>query len=1011
MKTITKKKMLAFLCAVSMITAPFGNLYQDQMTAEAVQASSYVYEGQAAKINISSKSDDTLTSPDFSIGGSVDKNGSVSMTVNGKEVTKENISAFGGFNFSSQLLPGRNDVNILFTDTSGNTTRKTFNFVYLQKYNIVVDKQGSGTDQSGHKIYNSISSAVNSAQPGDVIFVKNGSYNERVTVKTANISIIGEDSQKTKVYYSMPSKNASGMYERNCMKIDKTAEGFSLENITVENSFAYTNGSDEQADALCVLADRSVFTNVRLISFQDTLLTDSSSGVVSRQYFSKCYITGNVDFIYGRGRSYFEDCDIVGRYTQYKKDGCFSAPRTDSSNKYGYVFDNCRFISENGIGNGTYRLARPWGADAAIAYINCYMGACVLSTGYGDMSGNSYKNARFAEYKSFGPGAAVNQDRKQISNAGEYNKDNVFSAGMTSSFDYSSVNSKYIDESQKNVSEEQQTQAPQWPWGWGWGQPSEGQQSSSEPSQNNVTDAVYCSPDASSGASGTINDPVSFEKALSMVKPGGVIWLKGGKYSFDKTIVINSSNNGAEGKYKTVASVPGEEAVFDFSKLSVSDSNRGIVLDGDWWHFYGIKIQYAGDNGMLLSGNNNCIEMCVFCNNQDSGLQVSRYDSNSSKAEWPSYNLIKNCTAMNNCDDKTMENADGFAAKLTCGEGNVFDGCLSYNNSDDGWDLYAKEATGPIGVVTIRNCIAFRNGYTEDGRGYGDCDGNGFKLGGGGIGTAHVVENCIAFENLHCGFTDNNNPLLGSLTSCTAYKNAIGEKANFMVYRCTQTNTQFKNLLSYAGNNSKCGSDKLFGTISNSLIMTGNKHYRITSQTKIENGAAGTQAYGPSDSDFVSMSVPSMGSDFHRLWRNQDGTINTKGFLEVKSDSSLSGLGAYVSDFSKQKASPALPSYQVTVSEPEVTTTQTEAVTTEASSSESTQNVIQAVPGDINGDRSADLTDLTLLSVYLMTKKGIPDDRLSLADVDYDGDVTIADLARFKQYVSKDSKVTSLDRK
>ncbi|MCD8188208.1 MAG: hypothetical protein LUD57_06325 [Ruminococcus sp.] len=34
-----------------------------------------------------------------------------------------------------------------------------------------------------------------------------------------------------------------------------------------------------------------------------------------------------------------------------------------------------------------------------------------------------------------------------------------------------------------------------------------------------------------------------------------------------------------------------------------------------------------------------------------------------------------------------MENADGFAAKLTCGEGNVFDGCMSYNNSDDGWDL------------------------------------------------------------------------------------------------------------------------------------------------------------------------------------------------------------------------------------------------------------------------------------------------------------------------------------
>lgn len=1020
MKTITKKRTLALICALCMMSGSFGADFRSNMTAQAITASSYVYEGQAASISISSKSDDTLTSSDFSISGSVNKNGSIVLTVNGKEISRQNISAYGGFNFSSQLSPGRNDVNILFTDSSGNTTRKTFNFVYLQKYNIVVDKQGYGTDQSGHKIFNSISSAVSNAQSGDIIFVKNGSYNERVAVKTANITIIGEDSQKTKVYYSMPSKNASGMYERNCMKIEKSAEGFSMENITVENSYAYTNGSDEQADALCVLADKSVFTNVRLISYQDTLLTDSSSGVVSRQYFNKCYITGNVDFIYGRGRSYFEDCDIVGRYTQYKKDGCFSAPRTESSNKYGYVFDNCRFMAENGIGNGTYRLARPWGADAAIAYINCYMGACVLSTGYGDMSGNSYKNARFAEYKSFGPGAVVNGDRKQIYNASEYNKDNIFSAGMSSTFDYSSTDSRYKDASQNQSGESQQTQAPQWPWG-NWGQQSESQQTSSSTSQYQAADAVYCSPNASSNASGTINDPVSFETALSMVKPGGVIWLKGGKYSFDKTIVINNSNNGSEGKYKTVASVPGEEAVFDFSKLSVSDSSRGIVLDGDWWHFYGIRIQYAGDNGMLLSGNNNCIEMCVFCNNQDSGLQVSRYDSNSTKYEWPSYNLIKNCTAMNNCDDKTMENADGFASKLTCGEGNVFDGCMAYNNSDDGWDLYAKEATGPIGVVTIRNCISFRNGYTEDGRGYGDCDGNGFKLGGGGVGTAHVVENCIAFENLHCGYTDNNNPLLGSLTSCTAYKNAIGEKANFMVYRCTQTNTQFKNLLSYAGNNSKCGSDKLYGTISNSLIMTGNKHYRITNQTRIENGAAGTQAYGPSDNDFVSMYAPPMGSDFHKLWRNSDGSLNTNGFLEVKGSSSLSGLGASVSDFSKQKSSPLLPSYQTvsaetttsqtTISETVVTTTQSSVQTTSETTSGSTQYVQPLITGDVNGDGLADLTDLTQLSVYLMTGKGISSERLIAADVDFDGEITIADLARYKQYVSKDSNVLSFEKK
>jgi hypothetical protein len=231
-----------------------------------------------------------------------------------------------------------------------------------------------------------------------------------------------------------------------------------------------------------------------------------------------------------------------------------------------------------------------------------------------------------------------------------------------------------------------------------------------------------------------------------------------------------------------------------------------------------------------------------------------------------------------------MENADGFAAKLTCGEGNVFDGCMSYNNSDDGWDLFAKSATGPIGVVTIKNCIAFRNGYTEDGRGYGDCDGNGFKLGGSGVGTAHIVENCLAFENLHCGFTDNNNPKLGSLTNCTAYNNDFGGdgKPNFSVYRCTDTVTQFTNLISYLDSNAtKLNNDKFVGKMTNSIYYNGGKYYNISDATTIDNGDKTGSNVTLSSSDFISLTVPEMGTDFHSVWRNADGSLNTGGFVET----------------------------------------------------------------------------------------------------------------------------------
>ena len=186
-------------------------------------------------------------------------------------------------------------------------------------------------------------------------------------------------------------------------------------------------------------------------------------------------------------------------------------------------------------------------------------------------------------------------------------------------------------------------------------------------------DAVYCSPDASSSGKGTKEDPIDVLSAIKMVQPGGVIYLLGGVYSFDSTILIEDTNNGADGKYKTIMAYPGDEVVWDFSAMEVSDSNRGVVLDGDYWYFKGFEITKAGDNGMLLAGNDNLIELMEFNDNQDTGLQLSRYKtSNADIGSWPSDNLILNCTAKNNCDNETMENADGFAAKLTC--------CLLYTS-------------------------------------------------------------------------------------------------------------------------------------------------------------------------------------------------------------------------------------------------------------------------------------------------------------------------------------------
>ena len=254
-----------------------------------------------------------------------------------------------------------------------------------------------------------------------------------------------------------------------------------------------------------------------------------------------------------------------------------------------------------------------------------------------------------------------------------------------------------------------------------------------------------------------------------------------------------------------------------------------------------------------------------------------------------------------------MENADGFAAKLTCGEGNVFDGCMAYNNSDDGWDLFAKSATGPIGVVTIQNCIAFRNGFTEFGEGYGNCDGNGFKLGGSGIGSAHILKNCLAFENLHCGFTDNNNPKLGSLTNCTAVNNN-GEgtgKPNFSCYRCTAPGAIFENLMSYYDDSvfmsdaklkGGASNDKYVGTYENGVYYNSG-YYQVDAKTAIKNGAKiGTKlSAAPAASDFITMAkAPEQGTDFDAVWRNADGSLNPGGLYETADSSSYKTMGYHM---------------------------------------------------------------------------------------------------------------------
>lgn len=431
----------------------------------------------------------------------------------------------------------------------------------------------------------------------------------------------------------------------------------------------------------------------------------------------------------------------------------------------------------------------------------------------------------------------------------------------------------------------------------------------SEPEQTKCD--LYVSPSGKSTAAGTQNAPMDLLTAINSISAGYTIWMEEGTYKayelYGAPIVIAESNSGAEGAYKTISSINGGTVTIDFSGMAELGSNRGIVLDGSYWHFYDIDICNAGDNGMLLSGDNNIIELCQFYANHDSGLQISRYNTSADTIDlWPSNNVILNCTAFDNKDEATCENADGFAAKLTCGEGNVFDGCISYCNSDDGWDLYAKPATGSTGVVTIKNSVAFGNGKLTNGEGSANGDMNGFKLGGSNkqCPTPHVVTNCIAINNGATGFTDNGNGGAVTLTNCTSVNNGMynAAKANYMCYR-TSKDAAYTNLLSFAEKKTTA-TDQFLGTVSHTLY-----HYKgvgtywvnnwlCTDGAKTKYSGSEGADYTVSASDFVSTQIPGYDAatgaytaDYHSIFRNADGSINLSGLYEVSSDSPLYTAG------------------------------------------------------------------------------------------------------------------------
>jgi pectinesterase len=266
---------------------------------------------------------------------------------------------------------------------------------------FIVAADGSGD-------YLTVQEAVNAAPNylrGNpvVIFIKNGTYPERVTVppNKTGLWLVGESADRVvitaDVYASQTGSTGHPVGTSGTATVYIHAEDFRATGITFENSARHPQGIGNvgQAVAVCVTGDRVRFTGCRFIGNQDTLYTMGTGSLL----FEGCWIEGTTDFIFGASTALFRDCTIHS-----KRDSYITAASTPEGRTYGYVFTGCRLTAAEGV-TKVY-LGRPWRPFAKTVFAFCELGAHILPAGWHNWNKpDAERTSFYAEYENTGPGA------------------------------------------------------------------------------------------------------------------------------------------------------------------------------------------------------------------------------------------------------------------------------------------------------------------------------------------------------------------------------------------------------------------------------------------------------------------------------------------------------------------------------------------------------------------------------------------------------------------------------
>ncbi|MGN1341138.1 MAG: pectinesterase family protein [Oscillospiraceae bacterium] len=280
---------------------------------------------------------------------------------------------------------------------------------------MIVAKDGSGD-------YTTIAEAVAAAKPGDRICVKPGVYNERVEVRTPDITIEGESAENTVLtcgYYARMKHEDGKLGTFRSYTLLANADRFICRNMTIANNSGFGREVG-QAVAVYAEGDGILFEDCRLMGHQDTLFTgplpfkeyepggfrgptEFSPRIPGRQLYRRCYIEGEVDFIFGSAHAAFEECELFSLDCGSEVNGYVTAASTYKGEKCGYIFRNCRFTSD--CPAGTVYLGRPWRDYAQTVLLNCELGAHIAPAAFHDWGkAQAHDTVFYGLYGCYGEG-------------------------------------------------------------------------------------------------------------------------------------------------------------------------------------------------------------------------------------------------------------------------------------------------------------------------------------------------------------------------------------------------------------------------------------------------------------------------------------------------------------------------------------------------------------------------------------------------------------------------------